>query len=116
MLRTASGQSHRRGGLRPRVFALAGLTLPDAGLRREDFSYEQRLSVALLYLVSQFARRLLNGIERAGLPKAIFLDQGDAAITSTPEGAKLVPEVIPGWAAFADTRLRSPGVAGRAAK
>jgi hypothetical protein len=73
------------------VFTLAGLTLPDASVRRDDFSYEQRLSVALLYLVSQFARRLLNGMDRRA-PKAIFLDEA-WAITSTPEGAKLVPEV-----------------------
>ena len=73
------------------VFTLAGLTLPDATVSRDDFSYEQRLSVALLYLVSQFARRLLNGMDRR-LPKAIFLDEA-WAITSTPEGAKLVPEV-----------------------
>ena len=73
------------------VFTLAGLTLPDAATGRDDFSYSQRLSVALLYLVSQFARRLLNGMDRR-LPKAIFLDEA-WAITSTPEGAKLVPEV-----------------------
>jgi len=73
------------------VFTLAGLTLPDVAVGRDDFSYEQRLSVALLYLVSQFARRLLNGMDRR-LPKAIFLDEA-WAITSTPEGAKLVPEV-----------------------
>jgi len=73
------------------VFTLAGLTLPDTGIAREDYSYEQRLSVALLYLVSQFARRLLNGIDRR-LPKAIFLDEA-WAITSTPQGAKLIPEV-----------------------
>jgi AAA-like domain len=73
------------------VFTLAGLTLPDTAVSRDDFSYEQRLSVALLYLVSQFARRLLNGMDRR-LPKAIFLDEA-WAITSTPEGAKLVPEV-----------------------
>ena len=73
------------------VFTLAGLTLPDTNTGRDDYSYEQRLSVALLYLVSQFARKLLNGIDRK-LPKAIFLDEA-WAITSTPEGAKLVPEV-----------------------
>jgi hypothetical protein len=73
------------------VFTLAGLTLPDTNTSRDDYSYEQRLSVALLYLVSQFARKLLNGIDRR-LPKAIFLDEA-WAITSTPEGAKLVPEV-----------------------
>ena len=73
------------------VFTLAGLTLPDTNTSRDDYSYEQRLSVALLYLVSQFARKLLNGIDRSA-PKAIFLDEA-WAITSTPEGAKLVPEV-----------------------
>jgi len=73
------------------VFTLAGLTLPDASLKRDDYSYEQRLSVALLYLVSQFARRLMNGIDRR-LPKAIVLDEA-WAVTSTPQGAKLIPEV-----------------------
>ena len=73
------------------VFTLAGLTLPDTVVQRDDYSYEQRLSVALLYLVSQFARRLLNGMDRS-LPKAIFLDEA-WAITSTPQGAKLIPEV-----------------------
>jgi hypothetical protein len=73
------------------VFTLAGLTLPDVGTKRDDYSYEQRLSVALLYLVSQFARRLLNGMDRR-LPKAIFLDEA-WAITATPQGAKLIPEV-----------------------
>ncbi len=73
------------------VFTLAGLTLPDIAVKRDDYSYEQRLSVALMYLVSQFARRLLNGMDRR-LPKAIFLDEA-WAITSTPQGAKLIPEV-----------------------
>lgn len=73
------------------VFTLGGLTLPDSTIQREDYSYEQRLSVALLYLVSQFARELMNGLDRH-LPKAIFLDEA-WAVTSTPEGAKLVPEV-----------------------
>lgn len=73
------------------VFTLGGLTLPDVATGRDDYSYEQRLSVALLYLVSQFARRLMNGLDRRA-PKAIFLDEA-WAITSTPEGAKLVPEV-----------------------
>ena len=65
--------------------------MPDTSTSRDDYSYEQRLSVALFYLVSQFARKLLNGIDRTK-PKAIFLDEA-WAITSTPEGAKLVPEV-----------------------
>jgi hypothetical protein len=73
------------------VFTLGGLTLPDVAINREDYSYEQRLSVALMYLVSQFARRLMHGLDRRE-PKAIFLDEA-WAITATPEGAKLVPEV-----------------------
>lgn len=73
------------------IFTLGGLTLPDSAIGRDDYSYEQRLSVALLYLVSQFARRLMNGLDRR-MPKAIFLDEA-WAVTSTPEGAKLIPEV-----------------------
>ncbi len=73
------------------VFTLGGLTLPESGLKRDDYSYEQRLSVALLYLVSQFARRLLNDMDRR-IPKAIVLDEA-WAVTSTPQGAKLIPEV-----------------------
>ena len=73
------------------IFTLGGLTLPDSAIGRDDYSYEQRLSVALLYLVSQFARRLMNGLDRR-VPKAIFLDEA-WAVTSTPEGAKLIPEV-----------------------
>src|SRR5690606_20363573 len=69
------------------VFTLGGLTLPDSTIQRDDYSYEQRLSVALLYLVSQFARRLMNGLDRH-LPKAIFLDEA-WAVTSTPEAARL---------------------------
>lgn len=73
------------------MFTLGGLTLPDTAINRDDYSYEQRLSVALLYLVSQFARRLLNEMDRR-IPKAIFLDEA-WAITATPQGAKLIPEV-----------------------
>ena len=46
------------------MFTLGGLTLPDTATGRDGYSYEQRLSVALLYLVSQFARRLMNSVER----------------------------------------------------
>ena len=63
MLRSVGGSADRRGGL-DHGFTLAGLTLPDTTTSRDDYSYEQRLSVALLYLVSQFARKLLNGIDR----------------------------------------------------
>jgi hypothetical protein len=73
------------------VFTLAGLTLPDTKTSRDDYSYEQRLSVALLYLVSQFARKLLNGIDRSCRRRSSWTRPW--AITSTPEGAKLVPEV-----------------------
>ena len=69
------------------VFTLDGRTLPDTMTSRDGYSYEQRLSVALLYLVSQFARKLLNGIDRTA-PKAIFLDEA-WAITSTSHATAL---------------------------
>src|SRR5262249_56790241 len=58
---------------------------------RGECWYEWRLVVELLDLVTQFARRLIHSMDRTA-PKAIFLDEA-WAITSTPEGAKLVPEV-----------------------
>ncbi|WP_255206021.1 ATP-binding protein, partial [Actinomadura sp. BRA 177] len=70
-----------------RVLTLGGATLHDVAISREVYSFEQRLSVALMYLVSRFARRLMHGLDRR-LPKAICLDE-EWAITSTPEGAKL---------------------------
>lgn len=83
------------------VFTLGGLTLPDVMTARDDYSYEQRLSVALLYLVSQFARRLMNGLDRR-TPKAIFLDEA-WAITSTPRAPSSCRR-SPGWAARATRR------------
>ena len=73
------------------VFAGAGLALPDATAERDDCSYEQRLSVAVMCLVAQKACRLLASMPQQP-PAVVFLDEA-WAITSTPEGAKLVPEV-----------------------
>ena len=70
------------------VFTLGGLTLPDVADDRDDYSYEQRLSVALLYLVSQFARR---PDERPGPADA----QGD--LPRRGVGDHLHPARAPSW-------------------
>lgn len=73
------------------VITLLGLNLPAVDTPREDYSYEERLSVALLYLVTRMARRLLLNLDTSH-PKAIFIDEA-WALTATPQGRKLIPEV-----------------------
>ena len=77
------------------VFTLAGLSLPDVGVHRDDFSYEQRLSVALLYLVSQFARRLAEqhgaadtegDLPRRGVGDHLHPAGGQADSRGVPDG------------------------------
>ena len=74
------------------MFTLGGLTLPDVAIHRDDYSLRAAARRSPCSTWSrQFARRLMNGLDWR-VPKAIFLDEA-WAITSTPEGAKLVPEV-----------------------
>jgi AAA-like domain/TIR domain len=73
------------------IFTGHGLVIPDATVKRDDYSYEQRLSVAIVCLATQKACRLLTAMPHQQ-PKAVFVDEA-WAITSTPQGAKLVPEV-----------------------
>ena len=82
-------------GIRPEdgmtVITLLGLDLPAAGSDTSDYSYENRLAVAVMYLLTRFARRLMLSMDKSQ-PKAICIDEA-WAITSTPQGAKLIPEI-----------------------
>lgn len=86
-----------RGGdkIRPEdgltVITLLGLDLPDSEAEQSDYSYGNRLAVSVMYLLTTYARRLMLSADK-NHPKAIFIDEA-WAITSTPQGAKLVPEV-----------------------
>jgi hypothetical protein len=73
------------------VVTLLGLDLPTAGVRPEDLSYDNRLAVAIMYLLTRYARQLMLGMDK-GHPKAICIDEA-WAITGTPQGAKLIPEI-----------------------
>lgn len=86
-----------RGGdsIRPEdgltVITLLGLELPTADTSQSDYSYENRLAVSVMYLLTRYARRLMLSLNKDH-PKAIYVDEA-WAITSTPQGAKLIPEV-----------------------
>jgi len=73
------------------VVTLLGLDLPSAATRSEDYSYENRLAVSVMYLLTRYARRLMLNMNKSH-PKAICIDEA-WAITSTPQGAKLIPEI-----------------------
>jgi type IV secretory pathway VirB4 component len=73
------------------VVTLLGLDLPSAMTKPEDYSYENRLAVSVMYLLTRYARQLMLNMDKSH-PKAICIDEA-WAITSTPQGAKLIPEI-----------------------
>jgi len=73
------------------VVTLLGLDLPSASTRADDYSYENRLAVSVMYLLTRYARGLMLSLDKSH-PKAICIDEA-WAITSTPQGAKLIPEI-----------------------
>lgn len=73
------------------VVTLLGLDLPNASTQPEDYSYENRLAVSVMYLLTRYARQLMLNMNK-NYPKAICIDEA-WAITSTPQGAKLIPEI-----------------------
>lgn len=88
----AENTGHR---LRPEdgltVITLLGLDLPNAETPTSDYGYTNRLAVAVLFLLSTYARQLMLSMNKRH-PKAICIDEA-WAITSTPQGARLVPEI-----------------------
>jgi hypothetical protein len=73
------------------VVTLLGLDLPAASTRPDDYSYENRLAVSVMYLLTRYARQLMLSMDKSH-PKAICIDEA-WAITTTPQGAKLIPEI-----------------------
>lgn len=73
------------------VITLLGLELPPVGTAVENLTYDNKVAVAVMYLITRFARKLMLGMDK-GHPKAICIDEA-WAITSTPQGARLIPEI-----------------------
>lgn len=69
----------------------AGLDLPDPGTPHDQMKWSERLSLAVMYLVADSARRLCRRRDRHA-PKAILIDEA-WMLTSTDTGRKLVPEL-----------------------
>ncbi|MBW3561534.1 MAG: ATP-binding protein [Actinobacteria bacterium] len=69
------------------ILQLQGLTLPDAATDREDHTVADRLALAVMFMVTAFARRLT---ETADAPaKAVVLDEA-WMLTATRQGRALV--------------------------
>lgn len=89
--------SNKRGAatLRPdrglTIVTLLGLDLPSSVTPAESYSNSNRLAVAVMYLLASFTRQLMMNLNKSH-PKAIVIDEA-WAITSTPQGAKLIFEV-----------------------
>lgn len=73
------------------IVTLLGLDLPTAGTDPDHYGPENRLAVAVMYLLTRYARHLMLNLDK-NHPKAICVDEA-WVITSTPQGRKLIPEV-----------------------
>jgi len=71
------------------VLRIAGLRPPDAGAHPEDWTLDQRLSVAVLYLLAQAVLRVFEQTSPAQ-PKAVLLDEA-WMLTATAQGRALIP-------------------------
>jgi hypothetical protein len=71
------------------VLRIAGLRAPDAGSNPEDWTLDQRLSVAVLYLLAQAVLRLFEQTSPTQ-PKAVLLDEA-WMLTATAQGRALIP-------------------------
>lgn len=73
------------------IVTLLGLDLPSSVTPVESYSNANRLAVSVMYLLASFTRQLMMSLNKSH-PKAIVIDEA-WAITSTPQGAKLIFEV-----------------------
>jgi hypothetical protein len=71
------------------LLRIDGLRAPDPGTPAEDWTLDQRLGVAVLYLLAQFLLRLFERTDPAQ-PKAVVLDEA-WMLTATAQGRGLVP-------------------------
>jgi len=91
----AAGVNNHAAKLRPdrslTIITLLGLDLPSSATPRDEYSNQNRLAVAIMYLLTSFTRKLMRN-ENSNHPKAIVIDEA-WAVTNTTQGAKLVMEV-----------------------
>lgn len=73
------------------ILTLAGLSLPTSQTPMDRYTYAQRLSVTLLYLVTHYTRSLVTDPLYTG-QKALIIDEA-WALTQTQQGAQLIAEV-----------------------
>jgi hypothetical protein len=73
------------------IITLLGLDLPNSTATSDTYTNSNRLAVAVMFLLTSFTRQLMLNLDKSH-PKAIVIDEA-WAITSTPQGAKLVFEV-----------------------
>lgn len=77
------------------IVTLLGLDLPSADMARSDYSISNNLAVTIMYLLTSFTRRLLQGDgtdEYKRHPKAVIIDEA-WAVLATRSGAKVISEI-----------------------
>lgn len=72
------------------VVSLKGLDLP-SNSNRADYSYTNHLAVGIMYLLTRYTEEMMWSSNQK-YPKAVVIDEA-WSITSTPQGARLIPRL-----------------------
>jgi len=70
------------------VITLLGLDTPPSNLPPEDYTYDQRIGVAVMYLLTKYAYQLMESGDK-NAPKALFIDEA-WSVLATRSGRDLV--------------------------
>ena len=73
------------------VVTMLGLELPSDSQDPHQYTFGNRLAVAVMYLLTTFTFNLMNSLDRSH-PKAIIIDEA-WAVTSTPQGKAMIPKI-----------------------
>jgi hypothetical protein len=70
------------------VITLLGIDTPPSNLPPEDYTYDQRIGVAIMYLLTKYAYQLMESGDKNS-PKALFIDEA-WSVLATRSGRDLV--------------------------
>lgn len=73
------------------IVTLLGLDLPSAATLSSEYSYQNRLAMSVMFLLTSFTRQLMMS-QDSKQPKAVVIDEA-WAVTSTASGKKVVNDI-----------------------
>lgn len=78
------------------IVTMLGLPLPGEEVKKDDYTQENRLAIAIMHLLTTLTRQLMVNADENPLqphPKAVVIDEA-WAVMSTPSGEKVISELL----------------------